>query len=151
MYLRCYNDYLFSDYIPRLKTAMAREALERNLKWVVCGTNLRGSIHALTANQADAASGELNFMTLGRNCTIQNVLRMAPLAPDFLEARGRFVGHAVKPYGREQAVDLIAGALGRRKTWQASSSICCPTIRVGHCPGHRCVRWVPIVEIGICV
>src|SRR5579862_5904663 len=100
MYLRCYNDYLFSDYIPRLKTAMAREALERNLKWVVCGTNLRGSIHALTANQADAASGELNFMTLGRNCTIQNVLRMVPLAPDFLEARGRFVGHAVKPYGR---------------------------------------------------
>jgi hypothetical protein len=110
-YLRRYNDYLFSDYIPRLKMAMAREALERNLKRYA-GKISEDQIYALTANQANAAFGELNYTMLGRNRTMQDVLRMALLAPDFLEARGRFVGQAVKPYGREQAVALIAGALG---------------------------------------
>ncbi len=110
-YLRRYNDYLFSDYIPRLKMAMAREALERNLKRYA-GKMSEDQIYALTANQANAAFGELNYTMLGRNKTMQDVLRMALLAPDFLEARGRFVGQALKPYGREQAVALIAGALG---------------------------------------
>jgi hypothetical protein len=110
-YLRRYNDYLFSDYIPRLKMAMAREALERNLKRYA-GKISEDQIYALTANQANAAFGELNYTMLGRNRTMQDVLRMALLAPDFLEARGRFVGQALKPYGREQAVALIVGALG---------------------------------------
>ena len=106
-----YNDYLFSDLIPRLKMAMATDALERNLKRYN-GKISEDQIYALTANEANAAFGELNYTMLGRNKTMQDVLRMALLAPDFLEARGRFVGQALRPYGREQALALITGALG---------------------------------------
>jgi hypothetical protein len=110
-HLRRYGDFLFSDFIPRLKMAMAQEALGRNLKRYSAKLS-EDQIYALTANQANAAFGELNYTMMARNKTFQDVLRMALLAPDFLEARGRFVGQALKPYGREQAVALIVGALG---------------------------------------
>lgn len=110
-YLQRYNEYLFGDFIPRLKMAMAEHALDRNFKRYA-GKMSEDQIYALTANQANAAFGELNYTMLGRNKTMQDVMRMALLAPDFLEARGRFVGQALKPYGREQALALITGALG---------------------------------------
>lgn len=109
-YLQRYNEYLFGDFIPRLKMALAEHALDRNFKRYA-GKISEDQIYALTANQANSAFGELNYTMLGRNKTMQDVLRMALLAPDFLEARGRFVGQALKPYGREQALALITGAL----------------------------------------
>ncbi len=51
-----YNDYLFSDLIPRLKMAMATDALERNLKRYN-GKISEDQIYALTANEANAAFG----------------------------------------------------------------------------------------------
>src|SRR5690242_19406161 len=110
-YFQRYNDYLFSDYIPRLKMALGKEALERNLQRYK-GKLSEDQIYAITANQANAAFGELNYTMMARNKTFQDVLRMTLLAPDFLEARGRFVGQALKPYGREQAFALVRGALG---------------------------------------
>lgn len=110
-YLQRYNEYLFGDFIPRLKMAMAEHALERNFKRYR-GKITDDQIYAMTANQANAAFGELNYTMMGRNKTMQDVLRMALLAPDFLEARGRFVGQALKPYGAEQRWALILGALG---------------------------------------
>ena len=47
---------------------------------------------------------------LGRNPTFQDLMRLTLLAPDFLEARGRFVAQGLKPYGREQSRALLAGA-----------------------------------------
>jgi hypothetical protein len=104
-----YQDYLFKDYLPRLKMSMALHALDRNVKRY--GSKLsRDQILRLTADQSNSAFGSLNYAQLGRNRTLQDVLRLTLLAPDFLEARGRFVGQALKPYGREQARALATGA-----------------------------------------
>lgn len=115
-WLQGYNEYLFQSYIPRLKMSMAREAFERNLKRykgdMDAGKITEAQIARITANQANAAFGELNYITLGRDPRIQNAFRLMALAPDFTEARARFVGQALKPYGREQMVALgLRGAL----------------------------------------
>jgi hypothetical protein len=104
-----YSDYLFKDYLPRVKMAMATHAMERNQQRYR-GQLSQDQIYSLTADQANAAFGGLNYRALGRNRTLQDVLRLTLMAPDFLEARGRFVGQAVKPYGREQAAALVIGA-----------------------------------------
>jgi hypothetical protein len=106
--LQDFNEALFNDYIPRLKTAMALHALERN----------RGSypnlteeqLHKLTANQANAAFGGLNWEMMGVSRTTRDVLRLATFAPDFLIARAKFVGQAGTLYGREQLKALALGA-----------------------------------------
>jgi hypothetical protein len=59
-----------------------------------------------TAKQANSAFGELNYNWIGRNKSLQDALRAFLIAPDFLEARAKFVGEAIKPYGREQLVAL---------------------------------------------
>ncbi len=106
-----YADYLFKSYLPRIKMAMAQNALKRNTE--VYGDKLtKDQILNLSADQANAAFGGVNLRVLGRSKTFQDVARLALMAPDFLEARARFVGQAAKPYGREQATALIIGALG---------------------------------------
>ena len=107
-YLQKYGQYLFQDLIPRLKMKLAQDMVERNTGRY---PNLsRDQILKLSSDQANAAFGELNYKQMGRNPTAQSMFRIAALAPDFLEARGRFVGQAIKPYGREQAAALIRGA-----------------------------------------
>lgn len=106
-----YNTYLFTDYIPRLKMKMALAALERNTERY-SKTHSMDAIYYKTAVQANAAFGELNYKMMGRSQTLQDALRLMTLAPDFLEARGRFVLQAMKGGGREQAYALIRGALG---------------------------------------
>lgn len=112
-----YSGWLFQDYIPRLKSKMAMEAYERNIKRygnrIANGDITTDQVAELTASQANAAFGELNYMMLGRNPGTQAALRMMFLAPDFLEARARFVGQAMKPsYGKEQYAALFRGAMG---------------------------------------
>jgi hypothetical protein len=105
-----YTDYLFRSYLPRVKMAMALNALERNTR--LYGDKLSADqIAALTAHQANAAFGGLNYKLLDRNKTLQDVMRLAFRAPDFTEARARFVGQAARPYGREQLTALVGGAL----------------------------------------
>jgi hypothetical protein len=65
-------------------------------------------LQEMTASQANAAFGELPYRYWGRNPTLQDALRTFLLAPDFLEARARFVGGALKPFGREQMMALGA-------------------------------------------
>jgi len=112
-----FNDWLFKDYIPRLKMTMALDAYERNAKRY---PNLsEAQLAELTANQSNAAFGELNYKMMGRSPIVQDALRLSLLAPDFLEARGRFVGQALKPYGREQQVALALGMAGMYVTARA--------------------------------
>jgi len=106
-----YNNWLFADQIPRIKMKMALAALERNTERYSGKLN-KDQISALTASQANAAFGELNYKMMGRNPTHQDIFRLINLAPDFLEARTRFVVQAIKPYGREQSAALIRGTLG---------------------------------------
>jgi len=113
--LRWYQEWLFQDYIPRLKAAMYEHAVERAEKYfekeLANGTLTRDQLLENVAMQSNAAFGEQNYKYLGRNPTVQDALRIGLLAPDFLEARLRFAGQAAKPYGREQLYALLRGAL----------------------------------------
>jgi Acetyltransferase (GNAT) domain len=104
-----FNEFLFRDYIPRLKMTMAMHAFERNLGRRAFKGMTPDQVAEITANQANAAFGELNYRLLGRSQTMQDFLRLTILAPDFLEARSRFVGQALKRYGGEQRAALILG------------------------------------------
>ena len=103
-----FNEVLFKDYIPRLKMAMALHAYERNVgRYPTLSPDV---IAELTAQQANAAFGELNYKLMGRSPFVQDLLRLTLLAPDFLEARSSFLGQALKPYGAEQRTALLLGA-----------------------------------------
>jgi hypothetical protein len=105
-----YIDYLFHSYLPRVKMATALNALDRNFSRYE-GKLTDDQIYAITAAQGNASFGGLNYRMLGRNKTIQDVLRLGLMAPDFFEARARYAGQAAKSYGREQLVALLGGAL----------------------------------------
>lgn len=102
------NQWLFGDYIPRLKVATGLHALERNRQRFPKLN--QEELYHLTANQMNAAFGELNYEMMGRSKTTQDFWRLALLAPDFLEARARFASQAVTKYGAEQRQALILGA-----------------------------------------
>jgi len=102
--LHAYNEWLFQDYIPRLKLQVAKISLERNrerYKDLSEDKQLE-----LAASIGNSAFGELPYKYWGRNPTFQDALRAFILAPDFLESRVRFVGQAVKPFGHEQLMAL---------------------------------------------
>lgn len=103
------SDFTFHTLIPRLKMTMAIDAFERNKARYPELTE--DQLYELTGEQANAAFGGLNYKLLYRNPTAQDMFRMLALAPDFLEARARFVSQAVKPYGKEQFRALVIGAV----------------------------------------
>ncbi len=104
------KSHLFESYIPRLKVNTGLHALERNRKTY---PNLSESeVQHLTASQMNAAFGGLNYEMMGRSKTMQDVLRLSLLAPDFLEARARFAGQAGTWHGREQQKALVFGLVG---------------------------------------
>lgn len=103
--IRPHQDWLFQDYIPRLKMTMMLDAFERNQKRYGSKLNV-DQIAELTAEQGNAAFGEQNWRYLGYHPTTVDAMRTFLLAPDFLLSRGKFVGQAAKPYGREQLVAL---------------------------------------------
>lgn len=101
----------FNDYIPGLKADMYDHAFQRNLKRY---PKLEPEqVAELTAKQANAAFGNLNtaFDAVPRTKTFKSLLRLAAFAPDFFEARMRFVGQAMGRYGGEQRAALARGAL----------------------------------------
>jgi hypothetical protein len=122
-YMKRYKDFQFEDYIPRLKMAMAKAALGRAEKWyakdIASGKMTRDQLLDNVAKQANAAFGELNYRYMGRNATYQDFLRLTILAPDFLEARMKFAGQALRPYGREQQLAFLKGAIITALTMQS--------------------------------
>lgn len=117
-----YSHYLFHQYIPGLKYKTYQAILERNLKVyadkLASGEYKPEDVKVLSAEQTNAAYGHLNYADLGRNQTMQHVMQMGLLAPDFLEARGRFVGQAAKgltaaKVGREQLLAVATLAVGQ--------------------------------------
>lgn len=111
-----YQGYLFHQYIPSLKAKTWRHIQERNMKRfakkIASGEVTEADVKFLTSEQTNAAYGHLNYALLDRNPTMQHILQLGLLAPDFLEARSRFVGQALKPSkaGHEQfrAIALLA-------------------------------------------
>lgn len=119
------QDWLFKDFIPRVKMTMALEALKRNLgqagplsgqslvaKDYKAGKITREQVVRLTARESNAAFGEQNYRAMFRHPGFQDLLRFAFLAPDFGEARLRFPAQALTKYGGEQRMALVLGAVG---------------------------------------
>lgn len=110
------QDWLFKDFIPRIKMTMALDALERNRKSyakdVASGKITDEQLVRMTARQSNAAFGEQNYRAMFRHKGFQDVLRFAFLAPDFGEARLRFPLQAATKYGGEQRMALMMGAVG---------------------------------------
>ena len=109
------NDWLFKDFIPRIKMSMALEAKQRNMKTYAAdlkaGKITPEQINRLTARQANAAFGEQNYRALFRHPSFQDTLRAIFLAPDFGEARLRFPLQTLTKYGAEQRRALALGAV----------------------------------------
>lgn len=117
-----YSNYLFHQYIPGLKFKTYQSILERNnkvyAKDLAAGKVKPEDVKILSAEQANAAFGHLNYADLGRNPTIQHIAQLGILAPDFFESRIRFAGQAAKgltglKVGREQILALATLALGQ--------------------------------------
>jgi hypothetical protein len=100
--------------------AVAR-ALDYYKKDLDAGKFTRDQLLDNAAKQANAAFGELNYKYMGRNPTLQDILRLALLAPDFLEARFKFAGQALRPRGKEQMMALIRAALIMSATAQVTN------------------------------
>jgi hypothetical protein len=98
--LRSYQEYLFQDYIPRIKMATYNAALKRNMDRY--GKQLdANSIKQITATQINSAYGEQNWKLLGINPTFQHGLSLALLAPDFQVSQHGFVAQMFTPTGGE--------------------------------------------------
>lgn len=105
-----WSDFLFHEYIPKLKLKTYNAILERNKARYAddlrSGAASLDDVEYLSAQQTNAAYGHLNYADIGRDPTVQHIARALLLAPDFLEARTRFTGQALKgligPQGREQ-------------------------------------------------
>lgn len=117
-----YSNYLFKDYIPGLKYKTYDAILKRNQsvyeKELASGKIGLEDVKTLSAEQANAAYGHLNYADLGRNPTIQHLAQIGLLAPDFLESRARFAGQAARgatgaKVGREQLIALAALAIAQ--------------------------------------
>jgi hypothetical protein len=116
--LEAYQRMLFERYIPGLKLKTAEHIQERNMKRfakdLASGKITEEQVMRLSARQANAAYGHLNYADMGRNPTLQHILQIALLAPDFLEARGKFVAQAIRGLGSkaggEQLSALAFGA-----------------------------------------
>lgn len=115
-----YRDYLFHQYIPALKLKTYNHMVERNNarydSELKDGSVSSDQIKYLSAQQSNAAYGHLNYTDMGRNPLMQHMMHAVLLAPDFLEARARFTGQALKGAtsrtGREQlaAIAVLAGS-----------------------------------------
>lgn len=117
-----YSHYLFHEYIPGLKFKTYEAILRRNqhvyAKDLAAGRVTPSDIKVLSSEQANAAYGHLNYADLARNPTMQHIAQIGLLAPDFLEARGRFAGQAIKgltgaKVGREQLLALATLAIAQ--------------------------------------
>jgi hypothetical protein len=112
--IQALQEHLFQTYIPGLKAIMGKRAFARNLgryaQELKQGQVTRQQLAEISAAQANAAFGELNYDWLGRSKTAQDLFRIFALAPDFLEARARFTGQALRPYVREQFLALAVRA-----------------------------------------
>lgn len=95
-----YQNYLFHEYIPSLKFKTYESILSRNrdvyAHELKSGQMDETDVKLTSAEQANAAYGHLNRDLLDRQPNTQHLMQLTLLAPDFLEARGRFVAQSVK-------------------------------------------------------
>lgn len=122
-----YNDWLFGKYIPGLKFKTYQHILERNMERFAgeleSGQASEWQIKNLSAQQANAAYGHLNYAEIGRNPTLQHIFQLVALAPDFLEARAKFVAQAGKGLIGGAARVATSGKQGSKVGYEQLSAI----------------------------
>ena len=134
-YFKLVGSNLFEKRIPGLKYKTFENALGRNLKnhWgygkeVASGKMTVEQVARITANQINEAFGHQNMIDLGRSQTMQHVLRTLLVAPDFFEARHRFMANAAlgamgSKANREQFMAMAVGAMGLAVSAKASATL----------------------------
>lgn len=110
---KAYGQWLFGDYITALKLRTFRNALRRNMRWyakdIARGKLTADQVAARVGDSVNNAYGELNHLFLGRygrDPRFQRLLRAIFLAPDFGEARLRFVSKSLTKYGGEERLAI---------------------------------------------
>lgn len=95
---RWYQNSIFGEQglQARLKMAAFEKAFNENLDTYRNRLD-RGQIASKTADEINARFGGLNYEKFGRSRTVQDLLRLTVIAPDFLEARGRYSIGALNP------------------------------------------------------
>lgn len=107
-------------YVSSIKLNTYKAVLPRNLALfkpeIASGKMTESDVKYMTAKQINDGFGHLNFVDMGANPTVQYILGLGLLAPDFLRARLHFAGSAIKGLAgqkssREQAMAMaILGA-----------------------------------------
>ncbi|HVX56932.1 MAG TPA: hypothetical protein VHA37_04320 [Candidatus Saccharimonadales bacterium] len=103
------SEYLFKDYIPKIKAKVGLAILQRNVARYG-GKLSEQQIYELTARQVNAGFGMQDWRLMGTDKTLLDASRLLVVAPDFFLSRAKVVGQALKPYGREQRYFLLAQA-----------------------------------------
>jgi hypothetical protein len=87
------TDWLFKNYIPRLKLATFEAILARKMdtfkKELASGKTNRDELAYNAGREANVAYGHLNYMDMARSPTLQHLFNIFALAPDFWESRVR--------------------------------------------------------------
>lgn len=116
---RALSEWTFQDYIPRLKLQTFEKVYQRDLKRygkdLTAGKITEEQVAARAGDAVNNAFGELNQLWLGkwgRDPRFQRILRGIFLAPDFGEARLRFVSKAATKYGGEERLALATAFIG---------------------------------------
>lgn len=107
-----YSDYLFQDYLPKIKMQAARNMLGLNKK-LYAKKFSPDQIAEMTAKQANNLFGGLNHKMnhLARHKTGNDLLRLFLFAPDFEEGNLRFAASALSPTGAVPLRALAGAAL----------------------------------------
>jgi hypothetical protein len=105
------NNFMFNEYIPRLKMKVGLAVLDRNTKRYSGDLNPE-QIAEVTGRQMDAAFGGQNWRLMGTSKNVLAALRLGVLTPDFTLSRAKVIGQAFKPYNAEQRIFLLAQAAG---------------------------------------
>lgn len=109
--MRITSDFLFKDYIPKIKAKTGLAILDRNERRYSKELSPE-QIYELTGRQVNAAFGIQNWRLMGTNKFWLDVNRLLLTAPDFLLSRSKVVAQALKPYNREQRYFLAVQAIG---------------------------------------
>ncbi len=112
-----YTNWLFTEYIPKLKLATYENALARaqfaQSKMKLFKGVTPEELASRTGDSVNNAYGELNQLFLGKNGRdprLQRALRLSFLAPDFGEARLRFAEKAFTKLGHEERLAMATMA-----------------------------------------
>lgn len=102
-----YNNWFWNKHMPELKAAAFEHIYRENqARYGNDAAYNFDKIALKSSNEANASFGGLNMKMLARSAGVEDMFRILALAPDFLEARVRFTGQAIKQGGMTQAAAL---------------------------------------------